>query len=79
MSGERERVWVRLRENWSSRSIDPPGVRHFHAGEVVMMLLVDGNYWDSFDIDGAHIIPGDKADVIAEPGSSSSGQEGGGR
>jgi hypothetical protein len=63
---------VRILEDVGSRSIDPPGVRWFHAGEETVMIQfgsrghpVDrSSWWDSTDIDDAHIIPASKVDVI---------------
>ena len=56
---------VRIKEEYSAGSVDPPGRRIFRAGETVEMIEVTpGYWWDSLDIDGAHIIEGSKVEVI---------------
>jgi hypothetical protein len=68
------RARVRIREDASSQSVDPPpGVRHFHPGEEVVTIqwgrkgypVTRDSWWDSMDIDGAHILDAGKVDVIA--------------
>lgn len=63
---------VRVRQQVGAGSVDPPGGRIFRAGEVYEMFQWGlkgrpawrNTWWDSFDIDGAHIIDADAVEVI---------------
>lgn len=67
------RARVRILTDHASRSIDPDGVRYFRAGEETVLIqwgwagreVERVDWWDSADIDGAHIIPASKVEVIA--------------
>lgn len=67
------RARVRILADTASQSIDPPGVRRFRAGEECVMIqwgragrpVERDSWWDSFDIDAAHIVPASKVEVIA--------------
>lgn len=64
---EHVKVWaiVRIKEEKDAGSVDPPGRRIFRPGEQVEMIEVTpGYWWDSLDIDGAHIIEGSKVEVV---------------
>jgi hypothetical protein len=64
---------VRILEDVSAGAIEPRGVRRFHAGEECVMIqwgregrpVRRDHWWDSFDIDGAHIIDASKVEVVA--------------
>lgn len=58
------RVRVRILRDVSVRSVEPAGVRHFHAGEVCELIPRGGSWWDSYDIDGAFILPDDAVEVL---------------
>jgi hypothetical protein len=61
---------IRVLVDHSSRSLEPAGTRKFRAGEECIMFQwgragppIKRDWWDSFDIDGAHIIPAEKVQV----------------
>ena len=65
MSEKIVRARVRVLWEYTSRSIDPPGVRHFHKGEETEMFHVTpDSWWDSLDVDGAHIIPASHIEIV---------------
>jgi hypothetical protein len=67
------RARIRILEDTAAGSVDPPGVRRFRADEECVMLqwgwagrpVKRDVWWDSFDIDGAHIIDASKVEVVA--------------
>jgi hypothetical protein len=67
------RARVRVLEDAASQSVDPPGGRHFQAGEEVILLqfgragspVTRDRWWDSTDVDGAHLLDASNAEVIA--------------
>lgn len=67
------RARVRILEDTVSQSIDPAGVRYFHAGEECELIqwghkgrfVLRDTWWDSLDIDGAHIVDASKVEVVA--------------
>jgi hypothetical protein len=72
-----ERDWytearVRIVTQYTAGAVDPPVDRIFTVGEVLKMHqsgragreIDRGSWWDSSDIDGAHIIPAECAEIV---------------
>ena len=66
------RAIVRVVTQSGSNSVDPQGTRIFRVGEEIEMVqwgnegrpVLRDTWWDSFDIDGAHIIRASNVEVV---------------
>jgi len=66
------RALVRVLETTKIAAVDPPDTRIFRAGEECEMIqwghagrpVTRDAWWDSYDVDGAHIIRAHQVEVI---------------